>query len=550
MKQTTKILIISIVAAGLVLAVYSSYFKQAPHPPESPDPPTALQNRTAPSTPSTEVATATKHAVAPSTTQPKASPTPSKHTELNQSIVHEHVYRLFAAPNDPRYEADWALQKVNAPAAWDITTGNNQTIIAVIDSGFALAHEDLASQWHSNPDEVGMTQSGDRCWTGTSSDKQTNNCDDDNNGYEDDWRGWNFALGDNNPQTGRTNPTGDGVRHGTMVAGLAGARGNNGLGMAALNWQTQIMPLQALDDDGIGYTSDVAAAIYYAVDNGAQVINISLGTYSHDPIVKAAIDYASSHAVIIVAAAGNCGDGDGDDCQGVPVGMIGYPAAYPDVIAVGASTQTDQRASFGSFGVALDVSAPGYNVPATTSWSQVNSTSLYATGLYGTSFASPQVASLASLIRSIRPNSSVQDITALIEATTSRPAGMNGLPYSQQFGHGIINAGAAIATAQALNTASSTPTLLQAGTSVAEHKALTNMDISSGCTIPTGTACTIQMIHRSSGHHRYLPYTLATNGAAGWTWSSNTLETGNWEIRSLSGDHRSTTPYVLSKFGT
>lgn len=470
-----------------------------------------------------------------------------KQQEIKQSITTEYIYRMFTAPNDPAYSGNWALAKVNAPGAWDTATGNGQTVVAVIDSGFALNHEDLASQWQVNTGESGTTQPGDWCWTGTPLLKQSNNCDDDANGYTDDWRGWNFVSGDNNPQTGRVNPSGEGVRHGTQVAGIVGATGNNGTGIAAINWNTKVMPLQALDDNGLGYTSNVAAAIYYAVDNGAQVINLSLGSYSDDPVVKAAVDYASAHSVVIVAAAGNCGDSAGSECAGQPAGAIAYPAAHPAVIAVGATTQADQRANFGSYGPALDVSAPGYAVPASTSWSAANQTSLYSGALYGTSFASPQVASLAALIKSIRPASSVADITALIDATATKPADMGGLAYTPQFGHGVINAGSALAITQLLNTSSPTPTLLQTGSYKAEHTAPANTALASGCAAATNTACTVQFTD-SSGYVRYLPYTL-TSAQAGWSWSSNMLSAGVWEIRARSGDSVSTTPYVLFKQG-
>jgi subtilisin family serine protease len=310
------------------------------------------------------------------------------------------------------------------------------------------------------------------------------------------------------------------------------------------------MPLQALDDSGVGYTSSITAAIYYAVQNGAQVINLSLGAYSNDPALRTAVNYATARNVIIVAAAGNCGDGTGDECQGIPTGAIAYPAAYPDVIAVGASTVNDQRASFGSYGASLDVSAPGYDVPSSTSWSSANPTSLYSGTLYGTSYAAPQVASLVSLIRSIRPSSSIADISALINATASKPSSMNGQPYNHQLGHGVINAATALSIATMLNGASSVPTLLQAGSHLSEHTTPTGSILGSGCLAATASACTIQLTN-STGHKRYLPYTLInTSGSAGWTWPSDSIiDSGDWEVRARSGDSISTTPYTLFKKG-
>ncbi len=480
---------------------------------------------------------------------PAVAPSP-KYNEITKLVQHEYTYRMFTAPNDPQYTASWSLTKVNAPQAWDLSTGNGQTVVAVIDSGVALAHEDLTSQWYINSGETGTTQSGGRCWTGTTEAKQSNNCDDDNNGYVDDWRGWNFVLHDNTPQTGRENPAGDGVQHGTEVSGIVGARGNNSLGSTALNWNTKIMPLQALSDEGVGYTSGITAAIYYAVDNGAQVINLSLGTYANDPAMQTAVRYATAHGVVIVAAAGNCGTADQDGCADVPAGTIAYPAAYADVIAVGASTSTDQRAGFSSYGQTLDVVAPGYGVPASPSWSSANQTSLYSGSLYGTSFAAPQVASLVALIKSLRPSSSVADITALIDATATKPSAMNGLVYTPQLGHGIINAYAALTIAAALNTAAPSVALLQAGTTVSEHTIAGSTTLSSGCTTSGANApCTIQATQSGTGYTRYLPYTMTTAGATGWSWSTDIIEVGEWQLRARSGDSVSSIPYYLIRKG-
>lgn len=484
--------------------------------------------------------------------KPHTTPLPStglspKYEQLTASIQQEYVYHMFADPNDPSYVNDWTLTKINAPSAWAVTTGNNQTVVAVIDGGFGLSHEDLINQWATNSGEMGMTQLGGRCWTGTSVSKQSNNCDDDNNGYVDDWRGWNFVLNDNNPQTGRVNSAGAGVMHGTEVAGLVGATGNNNTGIVGINWNTKIMPLVALDDNGTGYTSRVTAAIYYAVDNGAQVINLSLGVYADDPALKIAINYAIAHNVVVVAAGGNCGDNTIPDCSGVPIGTVAYPAAYPDVIAVGASMNTDQVASFSSYGPAIDVVAPGYNVPYSATWTAANGTSLYASHLYGTSFASPMVASLASLIKSIRPSTSVADITALIDATATKPPAMAGLVYTPYFGHGVINVGTAIAVATNLNASSTTPALLQAGSYRSEHTAPSATTLSSGCVGSATTPCTIQFTN-STGYKRFLPYmTLSNSGDGGWSWSSDMLESGDWSIRARSGDTVSTTPYYLFK---
>jgi len=471
-----------------------------------------------------------------------------KQNTIRQSIDKEKLYYPLLNANDPGYASNWAIQKVNAPAAWNISTGNGQTIVAVIDTGFALNHDDLKDNWLINSNETGNTKTGEICWTGISKDKSTNNCDDDDNGYVDDWRGWNFSIGDNNPIAGRTNINGIGVSHGTETAGLVGATGDNETGITTINWNTKIMPLQALSDDGPGYTSDITAAIYYAVDNGADVINMSLGGSEYDPSLKTATDYAFNHNVIIVAAAGNCGTGTEQGCDELPIGAMGYPALNDHVISVGASTSNDQRASFSSYGPDLDVVAPGSGTINSPTWTPNNSTSLYAASLYGTSFASPQVASLASLIKSIRPNSSVDDITALILATTTKLSIMNNAPYTEELGHGIINANTALTVATALNNVISSPRLLQAGGAISEHSYTTNDTLGSGCGLTNGSYCTIWFRDDHNGRDRYLPYQQTTQqNLAGWSWSGAILPSSYWQIRAVQGDYRSTSYYLSSK---
>lgn len=463
-----------------------------------------------------------------------------KQTEIRQSVKVEHTYYPLLTANDPGYDSNWIIQKVNAPAAWNISTGNGQTVVAVIDTGFALNHDDLKNNWHSNTNETGVTKSGDVCWTGIVENKSSNNCDDDNNGYNDDWRGWNFSAGDNNPLAGRTNPSGIGVAHGTQTAGLVGAAGNNNIGITTLNWNTKIMPLQALSDDGPGYTSDISAAIYYAVDNGANVINMSLGGSDYDQSLKDATDYAYSHNVVVVAAAGNCGTGNEQGCSTLPAGSMGYPALNDHVISVGATTSSDQRASFSSYGPNLDVVAPGSGTINSTTWTIGNSTSLYTSSLSGTSFASPQVASLASLIKSIRPSSSVDDITALILATTTKLSAMDGAIYTNELGHGLINASAALTVAQSLNGISSTPRLSQAGGAVSEHRYTSTDTIGSGCTVTINSYCTIWLRNDTTGQERYLPYQKSNSlGLAGWSWSGSILPTSFWQVRAVQGDYHS-----------
>lgn len=494
----------------------------------------------------------------PASTQDQAQPTTQppavqnsdikavapKQAEIVEQTPTEYPYKALRTSNDPLPQPAWALSATKAQTGWDRSTGNG-VVVAVIDSGYALNHEDLQSQWYQNLGETGSTSIGGRCWTGVPVNKSTNNCDDDNNGYRDDWRGWDFANVDNSPQAGQTDPNGDGVAHGTQVAGLVGAAGNNGAGTATLSWNNRIMPLQALGDDGSGFTSGIAAAVYYATDNGAKVINMSLGGPANDPTLAAAIAYAYQRGVVVVAAAGNCGTGGESGCDPAQPGAMGYPALNPYVISVGATNSSNIRASFSSYGPGLDIVAPGSGSLISPMWLSANQTSAYSSSLFGTSFASPFVASLAGLIKSLRPSSTVDDITALLAGTASKPAAMSGSLYTSQYGHGIIDAEASLRIAESLNSSSGATELRQTGGATSEHSFTTSTSLASGCKTTANTYCTV-WARDDRGFDRYLPYTL-TNGSgdSGWAWSGSTLSSGNWNVKARSGDNVSTTPYQL-----
>ena len=317
-------------------------------------------------------------------------------------VAEQKHYTALLTPNDPFYP-QWYTDKISAPAAWDITTGSSSIIVADIDTGFALNHEDLAGRWAAG--------------------------------------GKDFVNSDNDPSAGTTNPSGIGVSHGTETDGLVGASGNNAKGVASINWGAKILPLQALDDNGEGTTTDVASAVHYAVDQGAKVINMSLGVVSPDPILKAELDYAQSHDVVVVAAAGNCGNPSSYflyDCS--TIGQMIYPANYPQVLAVGATDINDTRASFSSYGPNLDVVAPGSGSLRTTTWSPSNQTSLYSTGLNGTSFSSPIVAGLAALYKGYKPSATASETIHAITNNADKVSGMASQNFTNEYGFGRVNA--------------------------------------------------------------------------------------------------------------
>lgn len=461
----------------------------------------------------------------------------SKPSELVKGGMQKRYY-LLNTPNDPYYSSAWYLQSVNAPPAWVTTTGSSEITVANIDTGFAINHQDLIDSWEYNLAEFGGG-------------KEVDGIDNDSNGYIDDYRGWDFTTsgqGDNNPQAGALNPAGTGTSHGTETAGLVGAVGNNSIGTTAISQNVSILPLQVIDDNGSGWTDAVASAIIYAVDQDVDVINMSLGTSGDDPIVREAIDYAYSNNVVVVAAAGNCGiAGTGGACTGSPTGFITFPASYNRVIAVGATTSTNSRASFSSYGQRLDVVAPGSGTIVSPTWTSGNQTSAYAGTLYGTSYSSPIVASSVALIRSIRPTSSVDDVRALVMAGAAKLGGMGGSFYSTSYGHGLLDVNKLITIAGDLNSSpEKVPELMQAGGVTAEHGYSTSDTIGSGCALDSGLWCTVWFRDFSTNNERYLPYTkVGVSGKAGWNFNGLVLDSGYWEVRARDGSAVSDTPYTL-----
>ncbi|MEW5959707.1 MAG: S8 family serine peptidase, partial [Chloroflexota bacterium] len=252
-----------------------------------------------------------------------------------------------------------------------------------------------------------------------------NGFDDDGNGYIDDVKGWDFCNSssssppycdlqkDNNPD--------DEHGHGSHVAGIAAASGNNGKGIAGVSWQAKIMPVKVLDKWGHGDTYNLSQAIRYAADNGAQIINMSLGggCGSGWPDVEDAVNYALSKGVLLVAASGNNG-----------ISSISCPAALNGVMAVGATTSDDQRAGYSNYGSGLDVVAPGSSIYST-----------YLGGGYttmtGTSMATPHVAGLAALLWSFVPSYTDSQVRDALQNTVD-DLGTAG--WDQYFGYGRINA--------------------------------------------------------------------------------------------------------------
>lgn len=238
-----------------------------------------------------------------------------------------------ATPNDPSFNLQYGMTKVQAPQAWDTTIGSSTIPVAILDTGVESTHQDLTGKVLFSV---------------------------------------NF--------TGSTTGTNDIYGHGTHVAGISAASTNNSLGVAGLGYNSSLMNVKVMGDTGWGSYSWIANGITWAADNGAKVINMSLGGSSASTALEDAVNYAWNKGVVVVAAAGNSGNSS-----------LFYPAFYSNVIAVAATDNVDQLASFSTRGDWVDVAAPGVTIYSTT----INSTYGYNSG---TSMASPHVAGLAALV--------------------------------------------------------------------------------------------------------------------------------------------------------
>lgn len=290
-------------------------------------------------------------------------------------------------PNDPYYSSQWAFEKTGALAAWQSSHGAGM-LLAVLDSGVDFQHVDLMNKARRDLD-------------------------------------WDFVNDDDDAQ--------DDFGHGTHVSGIAAATTNNGEGVVGVGWDAEILPLKVLDEDGHGSISDVIAAIYYATDAGADIINMSFNTSADYPLyciqmpaLLAALEYAYQHDVLIVASAGN---------NGIDAAQTA-PANCPYVLTVAATTSTDSVAFFSNYGEAVDVAAPGASIYSTFLGNTYRVKS-------GTSMAAPFVAGVASLVWSRHPDYTPDAVAAAI-LDTAMDLGESG--WDPVFGCGRVDVAAAVTT--------------------------------------------------------------------------------------------------------
>ena len=268
-------------------------------------------------------------------------------------------------PTDPSWPQLWGMETVQAPAAWQTSTGSRDIVVAVIDSGIDYTHEDLAGQMWVNPDEDPSTPG-----------------DDDNNGWRNDVHGIDCANDDADPA--------DDVGHGTHVAGTIGAAANNQRGVVGVAWDVKLMALKFLGADGVGYASDAIQCLYYAIEEGAHITNNSWGGTNFSRTLHDAISYAGTRGQLFVTSAGN----DGTDSDSV----AHYPSGYDldNVVSVAASDRDDQLAPFSNYGAgSVDLTAPGVGILSTVPGGYAS----YS----GTSMAAPHVAGAAALVLAADP---------------------------------------------------------------------------------------------------------------------------------------------------
>jgi subtilisin family serine protease len=314
-----------------------------------------------------------------------------------------NIYRLDdVVPDDPFFDKLYGLKNesatdsaqradIGATKAWGITTGSSDVVVGVIDTGIDYNHPDIKDNYWSNPGETGLDADGN--------DKSTNGIDDDDNGFVDDWRGWDFYNNDNDPL--------DDNSHGTHCAGTIGAKGNNGVGVVGVNWDVSLVGIKIFSGSGLTTTDAIIAGINYANTIGVDLTSNSWGGGAASEGIREAIEVANDKGILFVAAAGNSATDNDSSAH--------YPSSYdiPNIIAVASTDDQDDLSSFSNYGAtSVDVAAPGSQIYSTVPDGEYGYKS-------GTSMATPHVAGLVALTKSRFPELSYLKIRDRVMATAT-----------------------------------------------------------------------------------------------------------------------------------
>ena len=354
-----------------------------------------------------------------------------------------YVYKASIIPSDTLFNNQWYLQKIKAVEAWDNTRESPNIVIAILDSGVQIDHPDLKDNIWLNKKEV-----------------VNNGIDDDKNGFIDDINGWDFVNNVPDPAPKfKIGFTEDGILHGTIIAGIAAASGNNAAGITGITWKAKIMPLKVLDDQGNGSASKVIKAIDYAIANGANIINLSFVGFGYSKGLDDAVKRAYDAGLIVVAAGGNeIGQGDGYYLDETPM----YPACLDGangenrVIGVAATDTMDQKATFSSFGIkCIDVAAPGVSAFSTVVYSPDNYVgdqpfNKYYDGYWsGTSVAVPMVSGALALIEGANPALNRDEIVKALLDNADNISRVNP-NYLGKLGKGRLNVASSVNYAKSI----------------------------------------------------------------------------------------------------
>lgn len=406
-------------------------------------------------------------------------------------------------PNDFRFYdgSQWNLKNtgmyggtagadIDAPAAWDLRNSASNVIVAVVDTGVRLTHEDLRGNLWTNPGETGIDRAG--------RDRATNGVDDDGDGYIDDVHGINAINQSGNPN--------DDYGHGTHVAGIIGATGNNSVGIAGVAWRVRLMALKALDSTGEGSISDVIECLDYARAHGARVVNASWGSYQFtSQALRDAIAALRDAGIIFVAACGNsAGDNDANPL---------YPASYEfdNIVAVAASTRSDGIAGFSNWGrTTVDLAAPG------SVFSTWNGSDSDYRSFDGTSMAAPHVTGAVALVWAINPSLPYRQVINTILANTDPLPAFAGKSVTG----GRLNLALTLSDVVLASPETSPPKVAMSRPKLASHVRGTTVTVAATATDNVGvTSVQFTLDGQNLGPARTsAPYT--------YTWNSTTVPNG------------------------